>query len=77
MNIGRGSTSFVPHIHITRSVKQLLIQYFYEEIELTLHRLRKIRNTVVNTTSSSNSAINSNLSSANTLVASSNIFIEP
>ncbi|RDX99538.1 hypothetical protein CR513_17397, partial [Mucuna pruriens] len=49
---------------------------FDPEIELTLHRLRKIRNTVVNTSSSSDSAINSNLSSANRLVASSNIFAE-
>ncbi|RDX73160.1 hypothetical protein CR513_47270, partial [Mucuna pruriens] len=50
---------------------------FDPEIELTLRRLRKIRNTLVNTSSSSDSAINSNLSSANTLVASSNIFAEP
>ncbi|RDX97362.1 hypothetical protein CR513_19874, partial [Mucuna pruriens] len=50
---------------------------FDPEIELTLRRLRKIRNTVVNTSSSSDSTINSNLSSANTLVASSNIFAEP
>ncbi|RDX80474.1 hypothetical protein CR513_38970, partial [Mucuna pruriens] len=49
---------------------------FDPEIELTLHRLRKIRNTAVNTSSSSDSAINSNLSSTNTLVASSNIFAE-
>ncbi|RDX98580.1 hypothetical protein CR513_18479, partial [Mucuna pruriens] len=50
---------------------------FDPEIELTLRRLRKIRNTIVDTSSSSNSAINSNLSSANTLVSSSNIFAEP
>ncbi|RDX82881.1 hypothetical protein CR513_36274, partial [Mucuna pruriens] len=49
---------------------------FDPEIELTLRRLRKIRNTIVNTSSSSDSAINSNLSSANTLVSSSNIFAE-
>ncbi|RDX94341.1 hypothetical protein CR513_23290, partial [Mucuna pruriens] len=47
------------------------------EIELTLRRLRKIRNTIVDTSSSSDSAINSNLSSANALVSSSNIFAEP
>ncbi|RDX83424.1 hypothetical protein CR513_35653, partial [Mucuna pruriens] len=41
---------------------------FDPEIELTLHRLRKIRNTVVDTSSSSDSAINSNLSSANALI---------
>ncbi|RDY01289.1 hypothetical protein CR513_15402, partial [Mucuna pruriens] len=50
---------------------------FDPEIELTLHRLRKIRNIVVNTSSSLDSAINSNLSSANTLVASSNIIAKP
>ncbi|RDX97135.1 hypothetical protein CR513_20133, partial [Mucuna pruriens] len=46
------------------------------EIELTLHRLRKFRNIVVNISSSSDSAINSNLPSANALVSSSNIFTE-
>ncbi|RDX70175.1 hypothetical protein CR513_50615, partial [Mucuna pruriens] len=49
---------------------------FDPEIELTLHRLQKIRNTVVNISSSSDSAINSNLPSANALVSSSNIFAE-
>ncbi|RDX90036.1 hypothetical protein CR513_28144, partial [Mucuna pruriens] len=49
---------------------------FDPEIELTLRRLRKIRNTVVNTSSSSDSTINSNLPSTNALVFSSNIFAE-
>ncbi|RDX83796.1 hypothetical protein CR513_35255, partial [Mucuna pruriens] len=49
---------------------------FNSEIELTLRRLRKIRNNVVNTSSSSDSTINSNLSSFDTLVASSNILVE-
>ncbi|RDX82439.1 hypothetical protein CR513_36774, partial [Mucuna pruriens] len=47
------------------------------EIELTLRKLRKTRNTVVNISSSSDSAINSNLLSANALVSSSNVFTEP
>ncbi|RDX98430.1 hypothetical protein CR513_18647, partial [Mucuna pruriens] len=49
---------------------------FDPEIELTLRRLRKFRNTVVNISSSSDSAINSDLPSANALVSSSNIFAE-
>ncbi|RDX99126.1 hypothetical protein CR513_17868, partial [Mucuna pruriens] len=49
---------------------------FDPEIELTLRRLRKIRNTIVNTSSGSDSAINSNLPSAEALVFSSNIFAE-
>ncbi|RDX92979.1 hypothetical protein CR513_24823, partial [Mucuna pruriens] len=53
------------------------IEHTDPEIELTLHRLQKIRNTVVNTSSSLDSAINSNLPSANTLVFSSNLFAEP
>ncbi|RDY04394.1 hypothetical protein CR513_11896, partial [Mucuna pruriens] len=47
------------------------------EIELTLRRLRKFRNTVIDISSSSDSATNSNLSSSNTLVSSSNIFVGP
>ncbi|RDX69823.1 hypothetical protein CR513_51014, partial [Mucuna pruriens] len=50
---------------------------FDPEIELTLRRLRKTRNIVVNISSNSDSAISSNLLSANTLVSSSNVFIEP
>ncbi|RDX98329.1 hypothetical protein CR513_18767, partial [Mucuna pruriens] len=46
------------------------------EIELTLCRLKKIRNIVVNTSSSSDSAINPNLPSPDTLVSSSNIFAQ-
>ncbi|RDX98692.1 hypothetical protein CR513_18352, partial [Mucuna pruriens] len=68
------SAQFLPRA--TRSSTDPLYA-FDPEIELTLRRLRKIRNTVVNTSSSSDSAINSNLSSSNTLVASSNIFTEP
>ncbi|RDX82922.1 hypothetical protein CR513_36231, partial [Mucuna pruriens] len=49
---------------------------FDPKIELTLRRLRKIRNTIVDTSSGSDSAINSNLSSTNALVSSSNIFTE-
>ncbi|RDY13897.1 hypothetical protein CR513_01109, partial [Mucuna pruriens] len=48
--------------------------YAFElEIELTLRRLRKTRNTVVNISSNSDSAINSNLLSTNALVSSSNM----
>ncbi|RDX98545.1 hypothetical protein CR513_18514, partial [Mucuna pruriens] len=50
---------------------------FDSEIELTLRRLRKIRTTVVSTSSSPNSTINSNPSFANILVSSSNIFAKP
>ncbi|RDX93862.1 hypothetical protein CR513_23824, partial [Mucuna pruriens] len=61
---------------MTRSSTEPLYA-FDPEIELTLRRLQKIRNTVVNTSSSSDSVINSNLPSANILVFSSNIFAEP
>ncbi|RDY10461.1 hypothetical protein CR513_05019, partial [Mucuna pruriens] len=50
---------------------------FDPEIELTLRRLRKIRNAAVNTSSSSDSTVNSNLSYTNSFVSSSNVFAEP
>ncbi|RDY02029.1 hypothetical protein CR513_14569, partial [Mucuna pruriens] len=45
--------------------------------EITLHRLRKTMNIVVNTSSSFDFVINSNQFSANILASSSNIFAEP
>ncbi|RDX96924.1 Retrovirus-related Pol polyprotein from transposon 17.6, partial [Mucuna pruriens] len=69
------------HSSSTFQVNGHQIKPFHEDpptiIELTLRRLRKIRTTVVNTNSSLASAINSNLSSTNALVSSSNIFVEP
>ncbi|RDX85597.1 hypothetical protein CR513_33189, partial [Mucuna pruriens] len=50
---------------------------FDPEIELTLRRLRKIRNTTVNISSSINSVINSDQSCTDHSVASTNIFSEP
>ncbi|RDX73491.1 hypothetical protein CR513_46904, partial [Mucuna pruriens] len=50
---------------------------FDPEIELTLCRLRKIRNTAVNISSSIDSVINSDQSCTDHFVASTNIFIEP
>ncbi|RDX68920.1 hypothetical protein CR513_52033, partial [Mucuna pruriens] len=49
---------------------------FDPEIELTLRRLRKIRNTTVNISSSVNSVINSDQSYTDNFVASTNIFAE-
>ncbi|RDY11406.1 hypothetical protein CR513_03938, partial [Mucuna pruriens] len=50
---------------------------FDPEIELTLRRLRKIRNAAINTTSSIDSVIDSNQFYTNNFVSSSNIFAEP
>ncbi|RDY13839.1 hypothetical protein CR513_01190, partial [Mucuna pruriens] len=50
---------------------------FDPEIELTLRRLRKIRNTTVNISSSVNSAINSDQFCTDHFIASTNIFTEP
>ncbi|RDX65267.1 hypothetical protein CR513_56088, partial [Mucuna pruriens] len=50
---------------------------FDPEIELTLRRLRKIRNTTVNTSSSIDSVIDSDQFCTDNSVASSNIFTEP
>ncbi|RDX92179.1 putative mitochondrial protein, partial [Mucuna pruriens] len=47
------------------------------KIELTLRRLRKIRNTIVNISSSINSVINSDQFGTDHFVASTNIFTEP
>ncbi|RDX71813.1 hypothetical protein CR513_48782, partial [Mucuna pruriens] len=49
---------------------------FDPEIELTLRRLRKIRNTTVNVSSSIDSVINSDQSCTDHFVASTNIFLE-
>ncbi|RDY07557.1 hypothetical protein CR513_08305, partial [Mucuna pruriens] len=50
---------------------------FDPEIELTLRRLRKIRNTTVNISSSVNSVNNSDQSYTDNFVASTNIFTKP
>ncbi|RDX79852.1 hypothetical protein CR513_39670, partial [Mucuna pruriens] len=50
---------------------------FDPEIELTLRRLRKIRNTTVNINSSINSVINSDQFGTDHFIASTNIFTEP
>ncbi|RDX74549.1 hypothetical protein CR513_45700, partial [Mucuna pruriens] len=50
---------------------------FDPEIELTLRRLRKIRNAVVNISSSVNFVANSNQFSTDNSVSSSNVFAEP
>ncbi|RDX76166.1 hypothetical protein CR513_43870, partial [Mucuna pruriens] len=50
---------------------------FDPEIELTLRRLRKIRNATINTSSSIDSVVDSNQFYTNNFVSSSNIFAEP
>ncbi|RDX73120.1 hypothetical protein CR513_47312, partial [Mucuna pruriens] len=50
---------------------------FDPEIELTLRRLQKIRNTTVNISSSINSVINSDQFGTDHFIASTNIFTEP
>ncbi|RDY07604.1 hypothetical protein CR513_08259, partial [Mucuna pruriens] len=50
---------------------------FDPEIELTLRRIRKNKNTIINTSSNSDYVHDSNLLSTNTLVSRSNIFTEP
>ncbi|RDX84804.1 hypothetical protein CR513_34086, partial [Mucuna pruriens] len=50
---------------------------FDPEIELTLRRLRKTRNLIVNNSRSSDPVINSNQFCTDNFVASSNIFVEP
>ncbi|RDY10515.1 hypothetical protein CR513_04956, partial [Mucuna pruriens] len=50
---------------------------FDPEIELTLRRLRKIRNAAINTSSSIDSVIDSNQFYTDNFVSSSNIFAEP
>ncbi|RDX88067.1 hypothetical protein CR513_30391, partial [Mucuna pruriens] len=70
--------SKVSRIRVVRVLSSTDPLYIFDpEIELTLRRLRKIRNTTVNISSSVNSAINSDQFCTDHFIASTNIFTEP